>query len=196
MKDVAINWAERVLVILLFLSFAVSNAATNDWTNYLLVLTESVGVIFILLRRRAFSISQSSVDLVLALSGTMGPLLIRPGGNAVGGWYSAALIIIGTSLAFGAKISLNRRFGLTPANRGVQSGWAYSMVRHPMYLGYIIAQAGYLIHNPSEYNSVIYAVSWIIQIARIDREERHLLEDEAYRNYANHVRFKLVPGIF
>lgn len=196
MRDLTLDWGERMLVLLLFLAFAVSNIRSGDWTNYLLVATEAVSLIFILIRRRALSVSQSPFDWTLAISGTMAPLLIRPGGEALGGYLAAAMIVIGTALSVGAKISLNRRFGLTPANRGVQADWAYALVRHPMYLGYIIAQAGYLLHNPTISNALIYVVGWGLQVARVWREERHLLQDEAYRAYATRVRFRLIPGVF
>ena len=196
MRDFALDWGERLLVLLLFLGFAVSNIMSGDWTNYLLVITESVSLIFILIRRRAFSVSQSPLDWILAICGTMAPLLTRPGGGALGGYFAAALIVVGTTLSLGAKASLNRRFGLAPANRGVQTGWAYAVVRHPMYLGYIIAQVGYLMHNPTGANVAIYAVGWSLQVFRVCREEQHLSQDRAYRAYAAQVRFRLVPGLF
>lgn len=196
MKDLMLDWGERLFLVLLFMGFAIANIATRDWTNLLLVALEAVTVVFLLCRRRALSVSENPLDWALAIGGTMAPLLIRPGGEAIGGWYAAALILTGTAFSFGAKLSLNRRFGMAPANRGVQSGWAYSVVRHPMYLGYMIAQAGYLLHNPTVYNVAIYTICWSLQVARIAREENHLSEDSAYRSYARQVRFRLLPGIF
>jgi protein-S-isoprenylcysteine O-methyltransferase Ste14 len=96
----------------------------------------------------------------------------RPGGEPVGG------------------------FGIAPANRGVQAGWAYAVVRHPMYLGYMIMQLGYLMHNPSPRNLAVYGIAWMFQVARIEREERHLLRDAAYQHYAGRVRRRLVPGVY
>lgn len=196
MKDFAFDWGERLLLLLLFLGFAYPNIASRDWTNYLLVTLETVSVIFILIRRRARSVSEKPLDWALAVAGTMAPLLIRPGGEHLGGWAAGALIIVGTAVSFGAKASLNRRFSMAPANRGVQAGFVYSIVRHPMYLGYIIAQAGYLMHNPTVWNACVYAAAWSLQFARIGREEAHLLQDPDYRAYASRVRFRLVPGLF
>jgi protein-S-isoprenylcysteine O-methyltransferase Ste14 len=65
-----------------------------------------------------------------------------------------------------------------------------------MYLGYIIAQLGYLLHNPTAWNIAVYAVCWSLQIARISREERHLSADPAYRDYTDRVRFRLIPGLY
>jgi protein-S-isoprenylcysteine O-methyltransferase Ste14 len=196
MRNYVLDWSERLLVLLLFLEFAVSNIRSGDWTNYLLVVTESVSLIFILIRRRALSVSQSPFDWTLAICGTMAPLLTRPGGAALGGYFAAALIILGTTLSIGAKVSLNRRFGLAPANRGVQTGRAYALVRHPMYLGYMIGQVGYLLHNPTASNAAIYVLGWSLLIARVCIEENHLSQDAAYRAYAARVRFRLIPGVF
>jgi protein-S-isoprenylcysteine O-methyltransferase Ste14 len=196
MKDILTDWGERLIIILLFAGFAVGNVRSGDWTNYLLVLLEAVSVVLILIRRRAISVSERPLDWALAVAGTMAPLLIRPGGEALAGWLATGLVIVGTAISFAAKISLNRRFAMTPANRGVQAGFAYALVRHPMYLGYIIAQAGYLMHNPTVRNAFVYAAAWSLQLARIRREESHLLEDPDYRAYASRVRYRLVPGLF
>ena len=39
------------------------------------------------------------------------------------------------------KLSLGRSFGLMPANRGVVSTGMYRLVRHPIYLGYLVTLA-------------------------------------------------------
>jgi protein-S-isoprenylcysteine O-methyltransferase Ste14 len=196
MKDYLTDWGERAIIVLLFASFAVSNLRSADWSNYLLVLLEAANVVFILIRRRAVSVSDRPLDWGLAVAGTMAPLLARPETGPVLPALASALIIAGTAISFSAKASLNRRFGMTPANRGVQANWIYALVRHPMYLGYIVAQSGYLLHNPSLRNVGVYGAAWCLQVARIWREERHLSEDPAYRTYATRVRFRLIPGVF
>lgn len=196
MKNFLIDWGDRAVILVLFVRFAALNIASRDLTNYFLVALEAVSVVFILIRRRAISVSEKPLDWALAVLGTVAALLISPGGESIGRDVATALIAVGTALSFGAKASLNRRFGMVPANRGVQAGWAYALVRHPMYLGYMIAQVGYLLHNPTLNNALIYAVAWGLQVARISREELHLSEDPAYRAYAERVRYRLVPGLF
>jgi len=195
MKGFLLDWGERLILLALFARFAILNIASGDWSNYLLVCLEGVTAFFILIRRNARSVSESPVDWSLAVLGTMLPLMARPG-EPSGLGVATGLIVIGTAFSFAAKASLNRRFGMAPANRGVQGGWAYAIVRHPMYLGYIVAQAGYLLHNPSAWNATVYALAWGLQIARIHREERHLSLDPAYRAYAERVRFRLLPGVY
>jgi protein-S-isoprenylcysteine O-methyltransferase Ste14 len=111
-------------------------------------------------------------------------------------FLATGLIAVGATISFLAKMSLNRRMAIAPANRGVQAKWAYAVVRHPMYAGYVVAQVGYLIHNPSWTNVAIYLCAWALQGVRIIREERHLSLDEDYRAYMRQTPFRLIPGVF
>jgi protein-S-isoprenylcysteine O-methyltransferase Ste14 len=196
MKDIVFDWGERIILAALFVLFAVSNLASPDFANLVILVGEAMTIYFVLTRRRALSITENPVDWLLAFAGTFAPLLARPGGAPVAEGAATALLVVGTLVALAAKLSLNRRFGIAPANRGVQSSWTYALVRHPMYLGYMIAQVGYLLHNPTAWNLGLYAAAWVLQLARIAREERHLMQDSDYRDYAGRVRHRLVPGLY
>lgn len=196
MKDLILDWGERAILLLMFGMFVIANIQSGDAYNYILIVAEALTAFFVLTRRKAFSITEKPLDWFLGLAGTFFPLLVRPGGEALLGWPAALLMIVGTVISICAKFSLNRRFGIAPANRGVQANWAYAVIRHPMYAGYVLAQIGFLLHNPTLNNVVIYAIAWGLQLARIQREENHLLQDDAYRTYAQRVRFRLVPGVY
>ena len=196
MKDFMMDWGERLVLLALFALFAASNLRSGDPIDMAILVLETATAFFVLTRRKSVSISQSPTDWILAFGGTLLPLLVRPGGEPILGAMAGVLIAVGTLVAVAAKLSLNRRFGIAPANRGVQAGWAYALVRHPMYLGYMIAQIGYLLHNPSLANVGLYAFGWALQVARIICEERHLMQDDAYRDYAGRVRHRLVPGVY
>jgi protein-S-isoprenylcysteine O-methyltransferase Ste14 len=196
-----IDWGERLVLLMLFATFALANFRTEDALNWAMVAMEGATAFLVLIRRRAISVSESPSDWALAFAGTMFPLLMRPvvGGEelfAGAAVVATGLIAVGASISFMAKLSLNRRMAIAPANRGVQARWAYAVIRHPMYAGYIVAQVGYLIHNPTWTNVAIYLCSWALQGVRIVREERHLSLDQAYRAYSERVRFRLVPGVF
>ena len=192
-----LDLSERIILVLLFVALLSANLRSGHPANLLLVATEFMSVFFVLIRRRALSVSTHAVDWVLALGGTMLPLMVRPGGQPlVVDAVSATLMSAGALVALAAKLSLNRRFGLAPANRGVQRAWAYSIVRHPMYAGYIVVQLGFILANPTPRNLAIYAIAWSVQVARIVREERWLMSDPEYQAYAATVRFRLVPGVF
>jgi protein-S-isoprenylcysteine O-methyltransferase Ste14 len=187
---------ERFAVVLMFAVFCASTLRSHHWQNLLILVSEALTLIFILARRSTDAVSQQPVDWALAFAGTMAPWLARPGAEPLSQTAGLGLLVVGTAVAIAAKISLNRSFGLAPANRGVQRQGVYVFVRHPMYLGYFLSQAGFLLLNPTRRNLAVYACGWTVQIARLLREERWLLADPHYRDYAKQVRFRLVPGAF
>jgi protein-S-isoprenylcysteine O-methyltransferase Ste14 len=95
-----------------------------------------------------------------------------------------------------AKLTLRRSFGAVAANRGVKASGPYRFVRHPMYLGYILSQAGILLAGATIRNILVVASCWLFFVWRIEAEERLLAQDEAYRDFMARTRFRLVPGVF
>ncbi|VXC72640.1 conserved membrane hypothetical protein [Burkholderia sp. 8Y] len=121
---------------------------------------------------------------------------IRPGIHLIPEWIAACLQMIGMSIQISAKLSLRRSFGILPANRGVVVHGPYKLIRHPMYFGYLIKDAGFLLPNFGLQNVIVLALHWTLQVTRIVREERLLSEDDTYREYAKRVRYRLIAGIF
>lgn len=189
--------SERVLVLTLFALFCVANLHSHNLYNLPMLLSELMTAVLILARRSTEAVSRSPSDWIFAFVGTTAALLARPGGDhPINVAAGVGLVMAGTCLALAAKVSLNRSFGLAPANRGVKRRGAYAFMRHPMYLGYMVSQVGFMLLNPTWRNALLYAVVWSVQVARILREERWLSADPAYRAYAHQVRFRLIPGAF
>jgi protein-S-isoprenylcysteine O-methyltransferase Ste14 len=94
------------------------------------------------------------------------------------------------------KLALGRSFGLVPANRGVVVQGPYTVVRHPIYLGYLVTHAAFLVANPQPLNVLIVLVADSALIARALIEERVLRLDAAYEAYCRRVGWHLVPGLF
>lgn len=162
-----------------------------------LLISETLAVAFILLRRPAQRIDISPYAAGVAFLGTSAPLLvIAPGHSWLPAHLGTALMIAGILISIAAKIALNRSFGLAAANRGVKRAGPYRLLRHPMYAGYALTQITFLLLNPCLWNLCIYLVSWSVQILRIRAEEKVLQEDAAYRDYASEVRFRLIPGVY
>jgi protein-S-isoprenylcysteine O-methyltransferase Ste14 len=179
-----------------FAFYIAANIASHIPLNAIVAAADAVSVGFILTRKQSDSVSLSPFDWTLAIVGTMGTMLARPGGHALIGPAIAGIVgLTGLSISVAAKLSLNRSFGVGPANRGVKIGGAYAFIRHPMYFGYILISATYLMLNPTAFNMSIYAVTWMCNFGRIAREENWLMRDPAYRAYARAVRFRLVPGV-
>ena len=93
-------------------------------------------------------------------------------------------------------MSLGRSFGLIPANRGIVSTGLYRLVRHPIYLGYLITHVAFVAANPTLWNLALLLTADIALLARAVCEERTLARDDAYRHYQTRVRWRVVPGLF
>ncbi len=192
-----IDIAERTTVVVAFICYAVMNFDPQRWVNLLVVATDAVTVWYVLTRRPATSVSPAPMDWIMALGGTLVAMLARPGGHPIIPPTAAfTLVALGTMISLAAKFSLNRSFGLAPANRGVRMRGAYVFIRHPMYLGYALIHIAYLLSNPTRINAVLFGTTFACQAWRILREERWLMQDRAYRRYARIVRFRMIPGLF
>jgi protein-S-isoprenylcysteine O-methyltransferase Ste14 len=192
-----VDWGERIFVVLLLMPFFVSfyrYLPVNIWA-IAIVLTETITVILILIRRQG-AISVEPAAVLAAFMGTGLPLLVRPDADPNFPNITGPIMVAGLVLSVWAKLALNRRFGAVPANRGVQAHGPYSIVRHPIYLGYLITHIAFLVSTPSLWNVFVYAFAWLFQIVRIFKEEQFLGEDNAYRVYASRVRHRMLPGVF
>ncbi len=95
----------------------------------------------------------------------------------------------------GGKISLGYSFGLLPANRGVMERGLYRIVRHPIYLGYLLTHIPFLAAHPSGWNAAVLLVGDAALIVRALYEEKTLGRDPQYVRYCQTVKWRLVPGI-
>ncbi len=191
---------EQVAVLALYTWLVIrlwpAEFSPSNWYPVLLLLSEGLVVLLLLIRRPTDRISTRGVDWALAVGGTFVVLLVGQGGPPLHGPLGAMLMLIGLVIHVGAKLSLLRSFGVVAANRGVKAGGLYRLVRHPMYAGYMLTHAGFLLVAPSLWNLAVYAVAWAFLIARIYAEEKVLSEDPAYRALKDRVRYRLLPGLF
>ncbi len=175
-------------------------SGTPGVSTVLIVLSEALPLIFVILRAPSATLSQRPTDWAAAITATIAPLLVRPNVDPAGAMGFEALaygiMLFGLCLQVGAKAVLGRGFGIVPANRGVRQLGPYRLVRHPMYAGYTLTHVGFLLAMPSLLNAAIYALSLVLQIVRIEREERILMQDQAYVAFARRVRFRLLPGVY
>ena len=138
------------------------------------------------------------LSLAITLCGTFYYLAIRtePGLRLVPELYAAGVQVLGVVIQVYAKCSLRRSFGLLPANRGVIDFGPYRVIRHPMYLGYIVTDIGFLLANFGRWNVLVTFILWTMQVGRIVQEERLLAKDDTYRRYMSRVRYRLISGLF
>ncbi|MGA3109104.1 MAG: methyltransferase [Candidatus Bathyarchaeia archaeon] len=155
-----------------------------------------IALILLAARDRALSFTPKPVDYVYTLLGLGSPLLFQPTPDGGRLFVGPLFEFAGLVLVVVAFLSLNRSFGLAPENRGIKTAGAYRLVRHPMYLGYILAETGFVFVNPSLYNFFILAISVLFLLLRLRSEEQLLQQDQAYKIYSRRTRWKLVPFIF
>lgn len=170
---------------------------TGKWTSLLWMLSEGVVVVLLVVRRESDTVSRSPWDWLAGVGGTLAPLLARPTSAAIiPDLVGSALQLAGAALEICAKVALGRSFGIVAADRGLVCAGPYRIVRHPIYLGYLVTHVGFLLANWGGRNAAVYLVVYVFQVARIFSEERLMGREDSYRDYRARVRYRLIPGIF
>jgi protein-S-isoprenylcysteine O-methyltransferase Ste14 len=85
------------------------------------------------------------------------------------------------------------------ADRGhaVCDSGPYRIVRHPGYAGNLLAMPGIVLALDSAWTLIPVAVALVVTVIRTVLEDRTLQNElPGYRQYANHVRYRLLPGIY
>lgn len=113
-------------------------------------------------------------------------------------WPSGGLVLVtvAAGLSLASLLALGRLFGVWPALRGLAMRGPYRLVRHPMYLAYMIGDVGY---NLLEWNFgtvMLVMAGWVSLLYRIHAEERILSQDPRWRAYVSLVRYRLLPGVW
>ena len=106
------------------------------------------------------------------------------------------LVVLAACLSLASLLSLGRRFGVFPALRGLATKGPYRIVRHPMYLAYVLADIGYNLQEWNFGTALMVIAGWLSLLYRIHAEERVLSQDARWSAYAALVRRRLFPGIW
>ena len=106
------------------------------------------------------------------------------------------LVVLAALLSLASLLTLGRRFGVRPALRGLATGGPYRLVRHPMYLAYVLADIGYNLDEGNAGTVLLVLAGWASLIYRIRAEERTLVRDDGWKSYRDSVRSRLVPGVW
>ena len=200
-RDVA-DLAGRVGVAALFTWMAVRLGIdfleTGRLTGLLLVASEALVVVLTVFRRAPAIVDRTLRARVLTTLSMLGPPLVRPASIAplVPEAMTVAFSACGLMVVILGKMSLGRSFGLMPANRGIVSTGLYRVVRHPIYMGYLVTHIAFVAANPTPWNVLLLMSADIALMARAVCEERTLARDAQYRAYQDLVRWRVLPGIF
>lgn len=196
------KWPTVLSVLLLpalWAVFALAHAraflATHEWSLLLFSFAETLVAVLYLVRTEPKTVSEVPSDWIVAIAGTVAPLLLRPASWGILPQASIA-IAAGTALQLLSLASLNRSFALVAAKREIKTAWMYRVVRHPIYASYCLAFVGYVLTNTTLTNLAICAATTVLLCLRAVREEKHLALDPAYHRYMLEVRYRIVPFVF
>jgi protein-S-isoprenylcysteine O-methyltransferase Ste14 len=192
----------RAIVVCLFSMMAVRFGAdflkTGRMTGLLLLVSEMLVVVLTVMRRSAATVDRSMRARVLTTVSMLGPSFLKPA-SVVALMPQIATVGIsaaGLGIVIAGKLTLGRSFGLMPANRGIVSSGVYRIVRHPIYMGYLVTHAAYLVAMPSAWNVAALVAADVALLARAVCEEQTLARDPRYREYQKVVRWRVCPGLF
>jgi len=192
----------RAAIVVLFTFMAVRFATdfieTGRVTGLFLLLSEALVVVLTVVRRSALAVDRSFRARVLTGVSVLGPPLLAPGTAAALAPESltVALSCAGLAVVIAGKITLGRSFALLPANRGIVSRGLYRVVRHPIYMGYLVSHVAFLVASPTLWNIAALIVADGALLARAVCEEETLAKDPAYGEYQSRVRWRVAPGLF
>lgn len=163
----------------------------------LLFRNTSITLVF-LLRRPSKLTSRNIGDWIAAIGGTFITYLYTGQAKPIFSFIvpTAYVVMIVTAfLSTVCIINLGRSFGLVPANRGVKTELLYGIVRHPLYLLYTVYDIAVISLAFSTHNCCICILHALFSFLRAKREEKILMQDEAYREYVSKTRYMFLPGV-
>ena len=131
-----------------------------------------------------------NVGLVLGLVSALLPIFGETNPTGISTPW-VVIGIVGELLVLWSLITLGKRFGIGPADRGLVVSGPYRFVRHPMYTGELILRLALSAGNSSAW--FLIPLMPVLQALRAIREERVIT---GYADYASRVPWRFLPGIF
>ncbi len=157
-------------------------------------------VFLYLIRIAPRSTTRSLIAKIVAVSATFLPFVIplmgEPSGDPKTILFASLISISGITVTLYSLSALGRSFSIIPQARKLVQTGPYRLVRHPVYLGELIAIFGVVLSRFSVTALAIYCLQTALLIYRALEEEKLLAgifpEYEAYALG----RARFIPGIF
>lgn len=106
------------------------------------------------------------------------------------------LVTIAAFLSLASLLSLGKSFGIRPALRKLVTRGPYRVVRHPMYLAYVIGDIGYNLQEWNVGTVLLVLAGWVALLYRMHAEERMLSRASEWPAYIGRARYRLLPGLW
>jgi len=167
------------------------------WTELLWTTYNALLAILFLVRSRPSVVSLLPIHWAVALITSFAGMLFQR--NAASTFVlfpiGDGLVYVGVLGSILVAVTLGRSYDFVPALRGVQTGWLYRLVRHPMYTFSITVRLGYVLRNVTVYNVLMLVVIVGLYRLRAAYEEQVMGQDPKYADYLQKVRFRFVPFV-
>jgi protein-S-isoprenylcysteine O-methyltransferase Ste14 len=113
-------------------------------------------------------------------------------------WPAVGLILVtlAACLSLVSLLAMGKRFGVRPALRALVRSGPYRVIRHPMYLSYILADIGYNLQEWNLGTALLVLLGWTCLVYRVYAEERMLSGDPEWPAYVASVRYRVFPGVW
>jgi protein-S-isoprenylcysteine O-methyltransferase Ste14 len=196
--DLFARFVVATLFVFLSINLTSDFLHTHRLTGLLLLVSEALVAVLTVVRRRTGTVDRSPGVTVVTLVALMGAPLLRTvaGPGLFPDGVTALLSSVGLVVVIAGKLTLGRSFGIVPANRGVVIAGPYTLVRHPIYAGYLISHIAFACAYPTAWNITVLVVTDTAMVLRALCEERVLAADQTYQSYCRRVAWHLVPGLF
>jgi len=128
---------------------------------------------------------------------SVGFLLLRPQELSYALYLVSLLLVIGgTVFAICALLVLGRSISLLPEARRLVTRGPYALVRHPLYLGEMVAVAGVALQYLSAGALLLLGLVWAFLLWRMKYEEHVLFQ--SFPEYGDYMArtARLVPGVY
>jgi len=131
-----------------------------------------------------------------AVVGTFSSLgfLLLPPQELSYGLYLASLLLLLAGIIFAT--CAGRSISLLPEARRLVTSGPYALVRHPLYLGEMVAIAGIALQHLSAWALLLLVLIWALQLQRMKYEELVLFQ--SFPEYGDYMArtARLVPGVY
>jgi protein-S-isoprenylcysteine O-methyltransferase Ste14 len=149
-------------------------------------------------RTEARTSTSRPIELVV-IFGSLGYFVaFDPEPNTSPGFAATGALVTSTGalLALVSTYCLGRSFAVLPSLRTIRTSGMYRLVRHPIYMSYLIMEIGIVTSHPSIYNVAVAVVGLGLTLWRIVFEERILKRDDSYLRYMDAVPCRIIPYLY